>query len=268
MNNKQPDWGKIAEKFDLWLPHIAPVGEKILSCLDIKPGYTILDVATGTGEPALTIANRYGSDIQVVGTDAAEGMVKVARDKAINAGLSNIKFETMAAEKLNFDDNSFDIVICRFGAMLFEDSQEGLTQMCRVLKPGGQFALAVWSTPQTMPIMFWSYHVFKDKIPDEHLPPLAKMTSLSAPNNLDGMLAWAGFNDFTIEEKSFHYSFSSFDDYWDTVEASEILKQQFDALPSEQRVSIRDEVRQFAEEFVSEQGFSVPHKYLLVSGSK
>ncbi len=54
----QPDWDNLAEKFDLWLPHIAPVGEALLASLVVNPGDKILDVASGTGEPALTLARR------------------------------------------------------------------------------------------------------------------------------------------------------------------------------------------------------------------
>jgi ubiquinone/menaquinone biosynthesis C-methylase UbiE len=264
----QPDWDKIAEKFDLWLPQLAPVGEQLLNELQVQAGQCILDIASGTGEPALTLARRMGSGVHITGVDSAAGMVRVAQAKARDEQLENILFRTMAAERLDFAEAGFDRVLCRFGVMLFENPLEGLREMYRVLKPGGRFALAVWSTPETMPTLHWSCQAFRDRVAEEHLPPLARVTSLGMPGLLEGMLGEAGFIRFSVTPRVFHYQFDSFNDYWDTVEASDILKQQYDALPIEQRAEIRDEVGRFAREFIRDGKLLIPHEYLLASGEK
>ena len=264
----QPDWASIAEKFDVWLPQIAPVGEALIDALDVQPGERVLDVASGTGEPALTLARRLHGKAEIVGTDSAEPMAQVAQSKVEQQGLKNIQFRAMPAERLDFPDNSFDKVLCRFGVMLFEDSQQGLNEMCRVLKPGGRVALAVWGTPETMPTMYWSYQVLKDRLPEELHPPVHKVTSLGAPGRLEGMMAKAGFDRIDVASQVFNYSFPSFDAFWDTLEASDVLKQQYDALPPEQHAGIRDEVGRFAEDFITDHGFVVPHQYLLAAATK
>ena len=267
-SNNQPDWGRIAEKFDLWLPHIAPVGVALLDALDVQPGDTVLDVASGTGEPALTLARRMGNTVKITGTDAAEAMVNVAQKKAAHEKLSHIQFQPMAAEKLNFPDAAFDKILCRFGVMLFEDSLQGLKQMQRVLKPGGRFAIAVWSTPETMPTLRWAYQVFAGRIPADKYPPLPKVTSLGLPGVLDNMLGQAGFRDYTIRPITFHYRFPSFDDYWNVVEQSDILKMQYDVLPEGQRSVIRNEIAALAQPFIGTNGLVVPHEFLLAEGVK
>jgi ubiquinone/menaquinone biosynthesis C-methylase UbiE len=266
--DNQPDWDTIAEKFEIWIPHLAPVGEKLLQALDAQPGDIVLDVASGTGEPALTLARRMGSSLTLVGTDAAEGMVKVAQKKAQQENLPHVHFECMPAEKLTFEDDMFDRVLSRFGVMLFENPLQGLKEMRRVMKPDGRFALAVWSMPEAMPTMYWSYQAFKDKIPEEFHPPVARVTSLGAPGALENALQAAGFTEFSVETHSFDYEFPTFDAFWDAVEASDIMKMQFDALPEEQHRQIRDEVALFAETFVGENGLAIPHKYLLATGQK
>lgn len=268
MSNNQPDWGRIAEKFDLWLPHIAPVGEALLSALHAQPGDNILDVASGTGEPALTLARRMGNTVKITGTDAAAAMVRVAQKKALNENLSHIQFQHMAAEQLAFADNSFDKILCRFGVMLFEDSLQGLKQMQRVLKKSGRFAITVWSTPETMPTLCWAYEVFKGRIPADNYPPLPKVTSLGAPGVLDTLLQQAGFSHFTIQPMTFHYQFPSFDDYWNTVEQSDILRMQYDVLPENQRSIIRAEIAERARDFMGEKGLLIPHEFLLAEGVK
>lgn len=265
--DNQPDWNLIAEKFDIWVPHIAPVGEALLELLQAKPGNEVLDVACGTGEPALTLARRMGHHVKISCTDAAEAMVNAARNKAKREGFHDIDFRCMPAEKLDFPDYAFDRVLCRFGVMLFADPLQGLKEMRRVLKKDGRFALAVWSTPQSMTTMHWAYQVFENRVPDEHHPPLAKVTSLGGEGVLDEHLRQAGYRDFKIEERSFDYSFGSFQEYWDTIEASDIMKQQFDALPQDQRANVRDEVALLARDFHTPNGLVIPHRYLVAWGT-
>ncbi|GMR18247.1 MAG: methyltransferase domain-containing protein [Gammaproteobacteria bacterium] len=266
--NNQPDWDNIAEKFDMWLPHLAPVGDALVEKLGASPGDYIIDLASGTGEPALSLARRFNGTISVVGVDAAGGMVRAASSKVKTENIPEIEFREMAAEKLEFDDAVFDRALCRFGVMLFEDPLKGLKEMRRVLKPGGRFSLAVWNTPETMLTLCWACKVFKGRIPEDQYPPMAKVTSLSGPGVLNDLLNKAGFSDFSVEKHTFNYSFNSFDDYWDTVEASDILKQQYDALATEERDSIRDEAGQLAKDFVQEGRLIIPHEYLLASGNK
>lgn len=263
----QPDWGQIAEKFDLWLPQIAPVGEVLLEALGAKPGDRIIDLASGTGEPALTLARRMQGSINIIGTDAAEGMVRVAEAKVQKENLRGVSFKCMPAEQLTFSDASFDRGLCRFGVMLFADSFKGLQELRRVLKPGGVFALAVWGSPDTMRSFAWSYEALKGRLPEDLHPPLAKMTSLSEPGVLERMFQKAGYAKFSIQTKTVHFEFDSFEVYWDLVEASEVLKQQFDALPKGEREKVRDEVRGSANEFVTAGRLTVPHNYLLATGT-
>lgn len=98
--------------------------------------------------------------------------------------------------------------------------------------------------------------------------PLPKVTSLGAPGVMESLFYAVGSADFRVEKKTLHYQFDSFDEYWDTVEASDILKQQYDALPEDQHDSIRDEVGQFARDFIQDGQLIIPHEYLLVSGNK
>jgi ubiquinone/menaquinone biosynthesis C-methylase UbiE len=266
--DSQINWDLVAEKFDMWLPQLKPVGDALLDALNIQKGDRVIDIASGTGEPAITLSKRMNGSVKIIGIDAADGMVRAAQRKVIKESLMNISFQCMPAERLIFDNESFNRAVCRFGVMLFNDPLQGLKEMHRVLKGNGSFAIAVWSAPETMPVMYWSYEVFKKRLPKEKHPPLAKITSLGAPGILKGLLADAGFKRFSIERKSFNYQFDSFDEYWDIAEASDILKQQFDSLPESERGKIRDEVRYFARDFVHSGGLTIPHEYLLANGIK
>lgn len=112
----------------------------------IQPGWRVLDVACGTGILARTIAERMGSTGTVVGIDLNEGMLQVAKRKA-----PKIEWRQGHAESLPFDTHSFDATVSQFGLMFFEDRRAALQEMIRVLKPGGQLAVAVWASVEQSP---------------------------------------------------------------------------------------------------------------------
>ncbi len=262
--NNQPDWDRIAEKFDVFLPQLAPVGEVLLEALQVAPGDRVLDIASGTGEPALTLARRQ-AHAQITGVDAAEGMVRAAQKKVAAERLSNISFRTMAAERLDFGDHSFDKALCRFGIMLLDDPLAGCREIHRVLKPGGTFAFAVWSTPETMTTLHWAARAFRGRVSDDQLPPIEHVTRLGRPGALEALLGEAGFSRFSITPHRFDYQYVSFDAYWDAMEASEVNRQQFDALSEGERSRVRDEIACFAHDFQTDHGLVIPHEYLLAT---
>jgi len=266
--DNQPNWGDIADKFDVWLPHLAPVGEALLQSLNTQAGDKVLDVGSGTGEPALTLARALDGDVDITGIDAAEGMVNVAQQKVLEQKLEGVHFEAMQAAVLRYPDDYFDRLLCQFGVMLFEFPLQGLKEMHRVLKPGGQYSLAVWSTAETMRTLYWSYEVFKYKIQSEFHPPLAKVTALGDSGAMEQLLMEAGYKNFSIETRTIYYQFESFEDYWGVIEASEILKVQFKALPETERGIVREQFSRLASEYIVDGKLRIPHDYLLVSGNK
>ncbi len=113
-------------------------GEIVASAAQIGPGQRVLDVACGTGVLAESAVAFVGSEGSVVGVDPNEGMLAVARRKD-----TPIEWIQRQAESLGFEDASFDAVVSQFGLMFFQDPATGLREMFRVLKPGGNMAIAV-----------------------------------------------------------------------------------------------------------------------------
>ncbi len=112
----------------------------------IRPGDRVLDVACGTGVLAREAARRVGPDGSVTGFDRNADMLSVARRMS-----SGIDWREGMAEALPFEENTFDAVVCQFGLMFFEDRAAALSEMHRVLKPGGRLAIAVWAALETSP---------------------------------------------------------------------------------------------------------------------
>jgi len=135
-----PGWNKWDRFLMEWLQ---PLGEELINSSGIVDGIMVLDVATGTGEPGLMIAERF-PNTQVSGIDISAEMLKVAKVKAASRGLTNYENFVSDEASLPFGDDHFDAVVCRLGLMFFADMSIGIREMKRVLKPGKQVALTVW----------------------------------------------------------------------------------------------------------------------------
>lgn len=113
---------------------------------------TILDIATGTGDFAILSAKLL-SPQKMVGIDISEGMMKIGQQKVEKEGLQEIiSFKKEDGTQLSFNDNSFDAVTVAFGIRNFQNLDQGLKEMCRVLKPGGHLSIVELTTPVSFPM--------------------------------------------------------------------------------------------------------------------
>jgi ubiquinone/menaquinone biosynthesis C-methylase UbiE len=143
-NKFSPGWKKWD---DLTMDFLKPNGDKIIQLLKVKETDVVLDIASGTGEPGLTIATlaKHG---KVMLTDLSEDMLAIAGENASKRGIKNIETKVCDVCDLPFADNTFDVVSCRFGFMFFPDMLLAAKEMVRVLKPGGRIATSVWNIPE------------------------------------------------------------------------------------------------------------------------
>lgn len=113
----------------------------------LKPQY-LLDVATGTGDLAILTAKLI-SPRKIIGIDISEGMLELGRKKVEKEMLKEIiELQQGDSEAINFPDNTFDAITVAFGIRNFEDLDKGLTEMKRVLKPGGKLVILEFSKPR------------------------------------------------------------------------------------------------------------------------
>ena len=119
--------------------------------LDPQPGMRVLDLASGTGEPAISLAPLVAPLGQVTALDRSPELLEIARERARLRGLTNFSTHPADANRLPFGDASFDLVTSRFGVMFLE--QDALGEAYRVLKPGGRACFAAWG-PFEQP--YWS----------------------------------------------------------------------------------------------------------------
>ena len=124
----------------------------------------MMDVATGTGDFAI-LACRKLQPAELIGTDISEGMMNVGREKVKKEGLSDkISFAREDCTSLSFADNDFDAITVAFGIRNFEDLDKGLSEMCRVLKPGGH--LGIPSYRSRCHLLNQSVHLYPEHVQD------------------------------------------------------------------------------------------------------
>jgi SAM-dependent methyltransferase len=203
LQNSSPDWGSsyrliAAEK---WKAKSAAMGRDVTDALVAYsrplPGMNALDLASGTGEPAISLASRVLPGGHVTALDLSRELLDIAAERARERGLTNVSTHCADAHNLSFPDDSFDLVTSRFGVMFFD--KQALTGAHRVLKPGARACFLAWG-PFEQP--FWSsmMGVVHKYAGDPLLPPGQDPFKYAQPGSLSNALRAAGFQQ--IEEET------------------------------------------------------------------
>ena len=140
-------WTDQAAAWDRWADRLERMAERfnqpLAEAAGARPGDRVLDLASGIGEPGLTLHKAIHPGGRLVLSDLAEAMLRGAvrrfRDRRLDAG-----FVVQDAQRLAFADGVFDLVTCRFGIMFFPEPGLALSEVRRVLVPGGRVAFLVW----------------------------------------------------------------------------------------------------------------------------
>jgi ubiquinone/menaquinone biosynthesis C-methylase UbiE len=110
----------------------------------VAAGMKVIDLASGTGEPAISLAGRVGESGAVTAVDQSAELLEIAAARAEKKNLRNFTPRQADAHSLPFEDESFDLATCRFGVMFFADAQRALAELRRVLRPRARACFAAW----------------------------------------------------------------------------------------------------------------------------
>ena len=208
------DFSAFAAKYDQHLPRLQPVSDGLLTHLPpVEDGGLVLDIGTGTGEPALTIARRSPL-VQVLGIDNAPTMVEVARHKAAAEGLSNVRFAVVDAEQLDLPSASADAVVSRLGLLLFGDPVRQVNEMARVLVPGGVFSIATWDRASLNIFQELTLRVLAEVLPADQLPDVGWMDALAVTGRRETWLSESGLDPVHSELHSWTHVDPDLDHVW------------------------------------------------------
>jgi ubiquinone/menaquinone biosynthesis C-methylase UbiE len=249
----------------------APVTDALIEESGIAKGHTVLDVGTGPGEPALSVAALVGPQGKVVGIDPASQMVAAARRMAEQRALHHAQFEIASADSLPFLPESFDAVLCRFGAMFFPSPVDGVREMLRVVRPGRRVVLAVWGPSNRNPFFDTLSRAF-DRYIDSSSREEDNQDAFrfAIPGKLLDVFAGAGAIE--TSERLFPFTIQgpvSAEEFWALrCEMSETLREKSAKLSVGQLAEVRRQALIDLAEYSTEGGLRLPAEVLIVSGTK
>jgi ubiquinone/menaquinone biosynthesis C-methylase UbiE len=263
-----PYWEKHAPTIRLMF---APLTRAMIEEAGISLGQRVLDVAGGPGEPSLTIAETVGPTGSVTCTDAVAEMVKAAEREARRRGLTNMEFRQCSAERLPFDDDSFDAAVSRLGVMFFPDPSGGLREMLRVTRPGGANSFAVWHRSDLNPFSYVVTKVISRYVePPATTPGAPDAFRFAAPGALVGILEKSGASDVRERLLKFYIAAPlTPEEFWAMrSETSGTLREKLTKLSEEERFRVAHEVQEAAREFFPNNQMSFPAQMIIVTGKK
>ena len=248
---------------DFFSPVTALAINPLLNAAQLRPGATLLDVATGPGSLPLE-ATRLG--MICTGVDLSPGMIQLAEKSH-----PGIEFHVADVEHLPFADASFDAVVCNFGLGHFPYPEASVAECVRVLKPGGRIALSWWDDPSKQRIQ----GLFREAIAEIGAPPPADLPQGHAiyrfadTHEFRNLLEEADLMDVSVEDHQTTYLISDVDTLWSgglgsfALTASAIAHQ--DAAT---QAAIRAALERRAETYRTTAGLKVPVAFKIGVGRK
>jgi ubiquinone/menaquinone biosynthesis C-methylase UbiE len=258
-SNSNPQWGSSYRLIasEKWKAKSAVMGRDVTEALveyaRPKPGMKILDLASGTGEPAISLAARVGSEGHVTALDLSSDLLQIATERAQQRGLNNFSTQQADAQQLPFADQSFDLVTSRFGVMFFQDCEKAFREVHRVLKPAARTCFLAWGSFEQP---YWSSMigvVLKHVGGPAIEPGGADPFRFAQPGSLLSVLQNAGFAKVEEETKSLPWTWpGTAEEVWEQARAvAAPFLPLLQRIPADKRDEINREVlkavRQYAD---------------------
>ncbi len=240
--------------------------QMIIAEAGIQTGEKILDLASGTGNPAVSIAHSMNGEGDVVCTDLTPLMLQTARERTNNLDLEIMRFTAANMTALPFDDSLFDAVTCRFGIMFPDDKVAAAREADRVLKSGGRVAYVVWGAYEENPPFYVSRRAVADYFGTEEGPVPARH-SMSTPGTLTSILQKAGLSNVEERELRYQNQVDDIDDYV-TRNLKRSFVKQTENLSEAEFASLKDAVIAAWQPFVADGILQVPNYARLGLGWK
>jgi SAM-dependent methyltransferase len=222
----KPDWGNqyrlvASEK---WKAKSAAMGQPVTDALveyaQLRPGMEVLDLASGTGEPAISLASRVGANGHVTALDLSADLLKIAAQRARTRGLNNFTTQQSDAHSLPFPEKSFDLATSRFGVMFFRDPVLALRELRRVLRPGARACFLAWG-PFDQPYWQSMMGVVHRHVGGPLLQPGGPDPfRFAEPGSLSQILRDTGFNAVEEETKTLPWTWPGpVEEVWEQAQA-------------------------------------------------
>ena len=186
---------------EIYVPRIfIPWGRLLVEQAQLRPGDSVLDVATGPGTVARQAAERVGPKGRVVAADISAAMLDIARQKPRTPEAAEIHYVVSPAAPLLAPGAAFDVVTCQQGLQFFPDRGAAIREMHRTLRPGGRVVVAVWREIALQPSFAAVNAALRECLPAEQAEPFGAPFRWSRADDLAAALRGQGFQDVSLSE--------------------------------------------------------------------
>jgi ubiquinone/menaquinone biosynthesis C-methylase UbiE len=272
----KPDWGNqfrlvASEK---WKAKSAAMGQAVTDALVkfARPvlGMQVLDLASGTGEPAISLASSVGEHGHVTALDLSADLLEIAAQRARTRGLKNFTTQQADAHSLSFSDNSFDLATSRFGVMFFRDPVLALRELRRVLRPGTRACFLAWG-PFDQPYWQSTMGVVHRHVGGPLLQPVAPDPfRFAAPGSLSQILRDAEFSAVEEDTKTLPWTWPGpVEELWEYAQAVSVpFRAMLERVPAEKWPAIHADVHAAVREYSDGEKIAFGASVVLASGRK
>lgn len=261
-------WNDHTPKIRAWL---GSATDAMLGMAGVATASRVLDVAAGTGDQTLAIAERVGPQGHVLATDLSPAVVALAEANAARAGFANVHARVADGEDLQVPAASFNAAVCRLGLMFFPDPLQGLREMHRALRPGGGACAMVFSTPERNPCVTI---LMSTALKHAGLPPrdpyaAGGLLSLGRPGRIDELFKSAGFRDVATTAIDAPFRLPSVRDYLAFIRSSASpIQQILGRLDEAAAAAAWGEMEERLSVFATPLGWVGPNELLLTAGRR
>ncbi|HME36761.1 MAG TPA: methyltransferase domain-containing protein [Candidatus Sulfotelmatobacter sp.] len=275
-SDSKPDWGTqyrlvASEK---WKAKSAAMGQPVTDALveyaQPAPGMRVLDLASGTGEPAISLASYVGEPGHVTATDLSAGLLEIAAERARARGLNNFTTQQADAHSLPFPDHNFDLATSRFGVMFFSDPILALQELRRVLRPGARACFLAWG-PFEQPYWQSMMGVVHRHVGGPLLAPDGPNPFRYAePGSLSAVLRGAGFDAVEEETKTLPWTWPGpVEEVWEYAQSVSVpFRPMLERVPAERWPEIQEDVHAAVRQFLDGEKIDFGASVVLASGKK
>jgi SAM-dependent methyltransferase len=271
-----PGWGDSYRLIasEKWKAKSAVMGKAVTEALveyaRPQPGMCVLDLASGTGEPAISLAMRVGAQGQVTALDLSADLLAIAKGRARERGLENFFAQQADAHTLPFADDSFDLATCRFGVMFFRDIGLALRELHRVLRAGARACFLAWG-PFDQAYWRSTMGVVHGHVGGPLLEPGGPDPfRFARPGSLSAVLHRAGFQEVEEETKTLPWTWPGTpEEVWEQTRAVSVpFRPMLERVPAGMWPQIYEEVRAAIGKYVEGENIAFGASVVLASGSK
>jgi ubiquinone/menaquinone biosynthesis C-methylase UbiE len=261
-------WNESATAYVDWMKNLEPFRSALVERLHPRAGERILDMGTGPGEPAMTLAREVGPQGHVTGIDLSENMVGIAARVAHARGLRNAEFLTMDCAALTFPGAAFDAVVSSFGFQIFTDPEKAAREAHRVLAPAGRIGVAVWSTGDRVPFLDAIIApMLENAEPDEN-GYIPTPYETGGPGEMAAFLESAGFREAHEDRIQTLIPVANADRYLDTLLKSTPIGHSLGEEDPDVQKEVVRKTRANLKKWETPHGLSIPAECVIVTATK